>query len=270
MLPVLERIARQYDLRQAHRRCRRRDAQSTTTSTHWTGRSIRLSSRLESATKARRWQETILRRGTGLHNGQNVEIEHGAGRRLIVAYSEKRAKKDAHNRKRGLQRLRKRIQGGRLTKENLSQRGYNKFLKLTGEVTVEIDESKIEEAARWDGLKGYLTNTVLSADDVIENYGQQSSEPSASPRPICGFGRCTIAAVARIEAHVLVAFVAYTIYQELERRLAAAALPISPARAAELTQTMYELTFRLPNTPDDRRQLLAMDPEQSQLYNLFR
>ena len=39
---------------------------------------------------------------------------------------------------------------------------------------------------------------------------------------------------------------------------------------AELTQTMYELTFRLPNTPDDRRQLLALGPEQSQLYNLFR
>ena len=74
----------------------------------------------------------------------------------------------------------------------------------------------------------------------------------------------------RIEAHVLVAFVAYAIYKELERRLTAAGLPISPARAAELTQTMYELTFRLPNTPDDRRQLLAMDPEQSQLYDLFR
>jgi len=58
------------------------------------------------------------------------------------------AKKDAHNRERGLQRLRKRIQSGRLTKENLNRRGYNKFLKLTGEVTVEIDEPKIEQAAR--------------------------------------------------------------------------------------------------------------------------
>lgn len=46
-------------------------------------------------------------------------------------------------------------------------------------------------------------------------------------------------------------------------------LPISPARAAELTQTMYELTFRLPNTPEDRRQFLAMEPEQSRLYKLF-
>jgi len=137
---------------------------------------------------------------------------------------------------------------------------------------VEIDEPKIQQAARWDGLKGYLTNTDLSADDVIENYGQlwqierafRISKTDLRIRPMYHRRR------RRIEAHVLVAFVAYTIYKELERRLAAAGLPISPARAAELTQTMYELTFRLPNAPEDRRQLLTMEPEQSQIYDLFR
>ncbi len=52
--------------------------------------------------------------------------------------------------------------------------------------------------------------------------------------------------------------------------LAAAGLPICPARAAELTQTMCELTFRLSNTPDDRHQLRVMHPEQSELYDFFR
>ena len=217
-------------------------------------------------------QEAILERCAGLRNGQTAEIKHDAGRRLILAYSDKRAKKDAHNRTRGLQRLRKQIQTGRLTKESLNRRGYNKFLKLTGEVTVEIDEARIEQAARWDGLKGYLTNTDLSADDVIENYGQlwqierafRISKTDLRIRPMYHRRR------RRIEAHVLVAFVAYTIYKELERRLVAADLSMSPRRAAELTQTMYELTFRLPNTPDDRRHLLAMDPEQSRLYDLLR
>lgn len=51
-------------------------------------------------------------------------------------------------------------------------RGYNKFLKLTGEARAEIDEEMVEQAARWDGLKGYLTNTDLSAKEVVENYGQ--------------------------------------------------------------------------------------------------
>ncbi len=216
-------------------------------------------------------QKTILQHCAGLHNGQNVEVQHHAGRRLIIAYSDKRARKDAYNRERGLQRLRKQIQSGRLTKENLNRRGYNKFLKLSGEVKVEIDELRIEQAARWDGLKGYLTNTPLSPDDVIENYGQlwqierafRISKTDLRIRPMYHRRR------RRIEAHVLVAFIAYTIYKDLERRLAAAGLPISPSRAAELTQTMYELTYRLPNTPADRRQLLAMDPEQKKLYELL-
>jgi transposase len=216
-------------------------------------------------------QETILERCAGLQNGQHVEIGHDAGRRLIVAYSDKRAKKDAHNRERGLQRLRKRVRSGQLTKENLNRRGYNKFLKLTGKIAVEIDEQKVEQAARWDGLKGYLTNTDLPACDVIENYGQlwqverafRISKTDLRIRPMYHRRR------RRIEAHVLVAFVAYTIYKELERRLTAASLSLSAARAAELTQTMYELTFRLPSAPEYQRRLLEMNPEQKSLYDLL-
>ena len=52
---------------------------------------------------------------------------------------------------------------------------------------------------------------------------------------------------------------------EKKRRLHLAKVPISPQRAAELTQTMYEMTFRLPNDPQERRTLLQMDEEQQQL-----
>ena len=158
-----------------------------------------------------------------------------------------------------------------MTKEQLNNRGYNKFLKLTGKVTVEIDKVKIIQAARWDGLKGYLTNTDLPPDQVIENYGQlwqierafRISKTDLRIRPMYHRRR------RRIEAHILVAFVAYTIYKELERRLTAKKVPISPKRAVELTQTMYEMTFRYPGSPEDQRILLQMDPEQQQLYNMI-
>jgi hypothetical protein len=68
---------------------------------------------------------------------------------------------------------------------------------------------------------------------------------------------------------VLVAFVAYAIYKELERRLAEAGLPMSPKRAIELCQTMYEMTLTLPNDPQQQRILLKMDPEQQALYDLI-
>lgn len=216
-------------------------------------------------------QKAILLRCEGLKNGQSVVIERSNGHRLIVAYSDKRAKKDKYNREQGLRRLAKRVALGRLVKEHLNNRGYNKFLKLIGEVTVEIDHEKVEEAACWDGLKGYLTNTDLSADAVIENYGQlwhiekafRISKTDLRIRPMYHRRR------RRIEAHVLVAFVAYAIYKELERRLKDAKIPISPKRAAELTQTMYEMSFRLPKDPQIHRTLLQMDDEQRQVYDLL-
>jgi transposase len=221
--------------------------------------------------EAQAMQEEILRRCAGLQDGQCIEIQHEKDRRLIVAYSDKRARKDAHNRQRGLAKLRKRVGSGRLNKEYLNNRGYNRFLKLTGEVMVEIDESKVEQAARWDGLKGYLTNTDLPPKEIIENYGQlwhvekafRISKTDLRIRPMYHRRR------RRIEAHVLTAFVAYTIYKELERRLNLAKIPISPQRAAELTQTMYEMTFHLPNDPEPRQTLLQMDDEQQRLYDLF-
>lgn len=221
--------------------------------------------------EAQALQEQILHCCAGLRDGQCIEMPHEKNRRLIVAYSDKRAAKDAYNRQRGLAKLRKQVGCGRLTKENLNKRGYNKFLKLTGEVLVDIDESKVAQAARWDGLKGYLTNTKLPPGAVIENYGQlwqvekafRISKTDLRIRPMYHRRR------RRIEAHVLVAFVAYTIYKELERRLHLARIPISPQRAAELTQTMYEITFRLPNDPQERRTLLQMDEEQRRLYSLF-
>ena len=106
---------------------------------------------------------------------------------------------------------------------------------------------------------------------VIETYGQlwhierafRISKTDLRIRPMYHYRR------RRIEAHVLVAFVAYTIYKELERRLGQAGIAMSPKRAAELTQTMYEMTFRLPNDPEDHRKLLQMAPEQQALYDLL-
>ena len=219
-------------------------------------------------------QEEILASCSGMTNGQTVEIDRGNGRRLIVAYSDKRAKKDAYNRQRGLQRLAKQVGSGCMTKKQINNRGYNKFLKLTphpGNINVEIDQSKVEQSARWDGLKGYLTNTDLSADAIIANYGQlwhiekafRISKTDLRIRPMFHRRR------RRIEAHVLMAFVAYAIYKELERRLCEADVAISPSRAVELTQTMYEMTYALPNDPTPRRLLLQMDNQQRLLHKML-
>jgi len=216
-------------------------------------------------------QREILDRGAGLKNGESFVIEKPNGYRLVVSYSDKRAAKDAFNRKKGIKKLRKKIRSGKLTKEHINNRGYNKFLKLEGDIRIEVDESKIEESVLWDGLKGYLTNTDHSPSDVIENYRQlwhvekafRISKTDLRIRPIHHYK------AKRIKAHVCVAFVAYTIYKELERLLLESGASITPQRAVQLTHTMYEMIVELPDDPSLQRIQLKMDPEQNILYKLL-
>lgn len=94
--------------------------------------------------------------------GKVIRLSKKDDARLIVAYSQKRARKDEHNRQRGLNRLEKQIKRGKLTKANINNRGYNKYLKLEGELTVKVDYEKFKADQLWDGLKGYVTNTKLT------------------------------------------------------------------------------------------------------------
>lgn len=99
-----------------------------------------------------------------LDDGQTISIKKTDTIRLIISYSTNRAAKDEHNRKRGLQRLEKQIRGGKLTKASINNKGYNKYLKMKGEVKIEIDYEKFNLDKNWDGLKGYITNTKLKTN----------------------------------------------------------------------------------------------------------
>lgn len=206
-----------------------------------------------------------------LKNGQCKNIIKPNGQRLIINYSEKRARKDAHNRNRGIKRLEKSITSGKLTKSNINNRGYNKFLKLQGELLVKIDIEKIEKDTIWDGLKGYITNSKLSEVEIIENYKNlwhiekafRISKTDLRIRPI--YHRLQ----SRIEAHICISFVAYSIYKELERVLYKEKSSLSVKKAAELTHNMYEITYILPESKHTKSILLKMDEKQAELFNII-
>jgi hypothetical protein len=116
-------------------------------------------------------KQKILTEAHAMKNGESFVIKKKDKTRLVATYSNKRAKKDQCNRERGLRKLRQKIKTGKLTKEQINNRGYNKFLKLIGTVKVKIDENKVREDKQWDGLKGYITNTRLSPKNIVKNYG---------------------------------------------------------------------------------------------------
>lgn len=191
-------------------------------------------------------------------DGQNTLIKKDDGDNLIITYTEKRAKKDAHNRKKGLTRLEKKVSSGKLSKDKINARGYNKYLTLKNEVNVAIDYDKYNADASWDGLKGYITNTSLSVDAVIENYSNlwhiekafRMSKSDLEIRPIYHFTK------RRIEAHISISFVAYTVYKELERLLYKYEAPFSVQKARDIIRNMYQIEIELPNSKHKEKVLL--------------
>lgn len=199
-----------------------------------------------------------------LKDGEQIVIKKN-NCKLIVAYAENRATKDAHNRKRGLQRLEKKIKSDKLTKSQINNKGYNKYLTMKGDVSIEIEYQKYEQDALWDGLKGYVTNSQLKPKAVIENYKHlwqiekafRMSKTDLRIRPI--YHRLA----DRIEAHICISFAAYAIYKDLERVLYKEKLSLSVKKAAEQTQNMYQITATLPESKKRTNILLKMNQEQS-------
>lgn len=198
-------------------------------------------------------------------------IKKEDGTRLIVGYTDRRAKKDKHNRDRGLMNLEQKVKSGKMTKSSINNRGYNKYLKLEGEINITIDHEKFAKDAAWDGLKGYLTNTSLSKDEIIGNYSQlwkiekafRVSKHDLKIRPI--YHRLQ----KRIEAHITINFVAYKVYKELERQLILKNAKISCEQAIEIAKSIYAIEFTNPSNGNTYKEILLLSDEQNQLAKLF-
>ncbi|MET3047525.1 IS1634 family transposase, partial [Flavobacterium covae] len=185
---------------------------------------------------------------TKLADNQSVVFDREDGSRLILSYKKARALKDQDNRKRGLERLEKKIKNGKLTKENINNKGYNKYLKIEGEATISIDYEKHKQDAIWDGLKGYKTNTKLTKEQVIEQYHQlwaiektfRISKSDLEIRPIYHQLK------RRIETHIGISFCACKIYKELERQLKEKQSNLSPEKVIDILKTIYQVSFETP------------------------
>jgi transposase len=191
--------------------------------------------------------------------------------RLIIGYSENRARKDKHNREKGIKRLRQAYKSGNITKENINKRGYNKFLDISDHVKVHINQEKIEQDEKWDGLKGYMTNTSLPAKEVYEQYNglwvieraYRITKGTIEMRPMFHFNP------RRIEAHVCICFVAYKMYKELERVLKISGIDLSADKVLSIAKTVTTIKIKRPLQNKTISQTLLLTKPHTQIDKLF-
>jgi len=191
--------------------------------------------------------------------------------RLIIGYSDNRAKKDRYNRTKGVKRLKTAYKSGTITKENINKRGYNKFLDISNDVQVVINQEKIKDDEKWDGLKGYMTNTELPANEVYEQYSglwvieraYRVTKGTLELRPMFHFTS------KRIEAHVCICFVAYKVYKELERILKISGINLSADKVLNIAKTITTLKIKLPASGETLTKTMRITAKHKSISRLF-
>jgi len=165
------------------------------------------------------------------------------GRKLIVTYSRKRAKKDKADREKGIKKLKDKLEKEKSVKSHLSNAGYKKYLELESsdkdnkskqscDLTIVLNENKIKEDEKWDGLKGLIINenSTLSNEEILTQYSNlwqveesfRITKHDLKIRPIYHW------TPRRVKAHLVISFTAYMLTRYLEYRVRLQHKKLSP------------------------------------------
>lgn len=151
------------------------------------------------------------------------------GRRLIVTWSDKRARKDAHEREELLKKLEAKLEEGE--KGVLTPR-YRKFVEVKG-VSMSLKPKAIEDDAAYDGFLGVITNNAkLEAPDAVKKYKElwkieesfRMMKSQLEVRPMFHWTE------KRISGHLVMCFLCFAVLRELERRARVAGIKESAER----------------------------------------
>lgn len=155
------------------------------------------------------------------------EIDYGAkavmvgGVRYIVCINHEEAEKDAADREAILKSLRRDLKKG--AKALVGNSGYRRYLKTAGKDAFAIDEARVKEDAKFDGIFVLRTNTDLNPIQAMLRYKQlwtieqtfRTTKHLFATRPI--FHKLD----ETIRGHVFCSFLALVLKKALEDKIEA-------------------------------------------------
>lgn len=150
------------------------------------------------------------------------EIGLDDGMKMIVTYSSVRAEKDRYEREKSIESLQKRLEKSNTILAVLSNYGYKKFIEVEGENKLKINEEKIKEEEKWDGLHGIITNIKdRNIKDILSVYHDlwqveetfRITKHDLEIRPIFHW------TPRRIRAHIAICFMALVCIRVMEYRV---------------------------------------------------
>ncbi|MBL0709238.1 MAG: IS1634 family transposase [Sulfurimonas sp.] len=223
-------------------------------------------------TMSKVYKEQILKTDdfVELNDDTKVKTLDYNGKKLLVSYSKKRARKDKHDSEKAIIKLKKRLEASKSVKSQLSNNGYKKYLQLKSndknsscDLSIVLNKDKILEDEAWDGLKGIVTNnTALSSEELIHQYSNlwqveesfRITKHDLKIRPIYHWKP------SRVKAHLAISFMAYALVRYLEYRVRLQYKKISPEKIRQIllcvqTSILYDTStdkkFAMPSRVSD-------------------
>ncbi len=193
-----------------------------------------------------RFHEVFPERETSHHHPSPLrvrEVRRGDAR-YIVCLNPEQARKDRHDREAIVAALRAALPHG--DKALVGNTGDRRFLKSQG-AHFEVDDAKVADEARYDGLWVLRTNTTLEPMVVALGYKHlwtvedlfRTMKSVLETRPVYHrTDRC-------IRGHVCCSFLALVLRQELERRLTQKGWTVEWADVVRDLQQLHETTIAI-------------------------
>jgi hypothetical protein len=162
---------------------------------------------------------TAAKKKSGDPSPLSVREQWVGKKHYVVCYNEDQARKDAADRTAIVESLKEKLKSG--DKSLVGNKGYRRYLKSTKAEHFTIDEAKLAEEKRFDGMWVLRTNTAFAAAEVALKYKQlwmvesifRSAKSLLETRPIYHKVDDTI------RGHVFCSFLALVLRKELETRL---------------------------------------------------
>ena len=201
------------------------------------------------------------------------ELKH-KGRSIVVFYSEKMKRRDEEKRQKILDKLQEVSHRGEISTARLIKNtGIRKFMeKAKGKLR--IDENKIQEDMKWDGLFGVCSNRENGCPvELIRSYRSlwkieelfRINKHTLKMRPI--YHRIS----RRIRSHIMICFLSYSILKWTEINLRKAGLFFSPQELIDILKTAESFIIQDKTKPDSPLYCVprALSKRARQIYTAF-
>lgn len=166
---------------------------------------------------------------------------HELSETLVVTYSSKRAAKDKADRERLIEKASKMLKSQAVIRAS-QKRGGRKYLKPVGkECDWELDVSRIEAEAKWDGYYAIQTSqTQMDPLKVVDAYHSlwrieesfRLMKSTLEVEPVFHWTE------KRIKGHFVICFLAFLLERTLEFKLKSEGERISPERIREALKSL--------------------------------